>query len=200
MTHVAPTRATIRLSATTWREISTAAALTIMKAKPVQSSRTTARPTTVKVTFDKSNTSLTYSFTTANLCWCFLFPHFFHSDWQLHCCCGNQWHPKTGLAHLLQCVRPPRPLHQPACRELQLLLWPRIHRHLLPRKWVSVRLTAPRRLFFIITHPHGKPRSSYVFQTHNYTNHQSRSAKEGKCEHCRKIDLHPNCFDSLHVG
>lgn len=200
MTHVAPTRATIRLSATTWKEISTAAALTIMKAKPVQSSRTTARLTTVKVTFDESNTSLTYSFTTANLCWCFLFPHLFHSDWQLHCCCGNQWHPKTGLAHLLQCVRPPRPLHQPACRELQLLLWPRIHRHLLPRKWVSVRLTAPRRLFFIITHPHGKPRSSYVFQTHNYTNHQSRSAKEGKCEHCRKIDLHPNCFDSLHVG
>lgn len=59
MTHAAPTHATIRLSATTWREISTAAALMIMKAKPVQSSRTTARPTTVKVTLDKSNTSLT---------------------------------------------------------------------------------------------------------------------------------------------
>lgn len=61
-----------------------------------------------------------------------------NSDWQLHHCCGNQWHPEAGVAHLVQCVRSARPLHQPACRELQLLLRAGIHRHLLPREWVTI--------------------------------------------------------------
>lgn len=66
------------------------------------------------------------------------------SDWQLHRCRGNQWHPKAGVAHLVQCVRPPRPLHQPARRELQLLLRAGIHWHLLPREWVIIRHTTHR--------------------------------------------------------
>lgn len=61
-----------------------------------------------------------------------------NSDWQLHHCCGNQWHPEAGVAHLVQCVRSARPLHQPSCRELQLLLRAGIHRHLLPREWVTI--------------------------------------------------------------
>lgn len=50
MTRAARTPVTIRPSATAWWEISTAAVQMIMKAKPVQSWRTTARPTGVKVT------------------------------------------------------------------------------------------------------------------------------------------------------
>jgi len=46
---VARTPATTRLSATVWRVTSTAAAQMTTRVKPVQSSRTTARPTSVEV-------------------------------------------------------------------------------------------------------------------------------------------------------
>lgn len=50
MIHAAPTLVTIRPSATAWWETSSAPAQTITRAKPAQSSKTTARQTSVKVT------------------------------------------------------------------------------------------------------------------------------------------------------
>ncbi len=58
ITHAAQTHVTIRPSATAWWEIFTAAAQTITRARPVQSLRITARPTSVKVTQHLENPSI----------------------------------------------------------------------------------------------------------------------------------------------
>lgn len=152
-THAIQTRVTTRPSVTALWEISTAAAQMTTRAKPVQSSRTTARPISVKVTAPTEHrlTFSRYAWTQSRnkqTSWKMRpplsivlmppFTFFPQSDWQLHSCCGNQWHSEAGVAHLIQCVRTPRPLYQSACRELQLLLWARIHRHLLPREWVII--------------------------------------------------------------
>lgn len=85
MTLAARTPVTIRLSATVWWEISTAAAPTITRAKPAQSVRTTARPTAVKVMHLEKPLSIISKYIYVNkaqtICPADLLYHFFHPKW-----------------------------------------------------------------------------------------------------------------------
>lgn len=92
MTRAARTHVTIRPSATAWWEISTAAAQTITRARPVQSSRTTARLTSVKVTPGESLNFMIYFIIQLEIraytfhsnfltCWLFPPPYFYNPKW-----------------------------------------------------------------------------------------------------------------------
>ncbi len=65
---------------------------------------------------------------------------FLISDWQLYYCHDNQWHSKSGSAHLIKCVWSSRALHKSVRRKLHLCLPTRIHWDILSWEWVILHL------------------------------------------------------------
>lgn len=74
---------------------------------------------------------------------------FLISDWQLYYCRDNQWHSKSGSAHLIKCVWSSRALHKSVRRKLHLCLPTRIHWDILSWEWVILHLNTHHYYSFI---------------------------------------------------
>lgn len=130
----------MRPSATAWTRTSTAHVLKATRERRANCSRRTVKPRRVKVTVQhhfiiavkplcqRKIMNLNFFF----LLFFFISPQ---SHWQLHCCYSDQ-RLSWSAAHLLQRLRSTRTLHQPASGQLQLRVWSRFQRHVLPWKYV----------------------------------------------------------------
>lgn len=136
-TPVIQTLVKTRPSATAWTRTSTVHVLKVLRERPVNGWRRTAKPHRVKVTSHSDGiklTQLVHQELEFELFFLFFSPG---SHWQLYGCYSNQrfsW----SEAYLLQCLRSPRAMHQSANRQLHLCMWSGLQRNLLSWKYVRI--------------------------------------------------------------